>query len=254
MQFEEFDTFTGKLCKETEKLIMSYFNDPNLEVLSKNDDTPVTAADRETERMIRDSIETLYPEHGIMGEEFGLKNEASDYQWVIDPIDGTKTFAAGAPLFGTMIALLHEGEPVFGTINYPALGKRISGDNERAFCNTKPISARQNIPLSEAILLTTEYENIAQHQNKEGFDELLSRTKFSRTWGDCFGYYLVATGKADIMIDPVLNPWDIMALVPILRGSGATITDWRGANPATGASCIAANADLHEDVVYILNP
>lgn len=253
MQFEEFDAFTSKLCKETERLILEYFESPDLEVLSKSDDTPVTAADRKAEQMIRGAIETLYPDHGIMGEEFGQTNQAADHQWVVDPIDGTKTFTAGTPLFGTMIALLKDGEPLFGTINYPVMGKRLSGDNQRAFCNGKPISARRGIPLSDAIVLTTDAQSIAKYQNGPNFDELLAKTKFCRTWGDCFGYFLVATGKADIMLDPVMNPWDIMALVPVLRGAGAVITDWHGGNPAKGESCIASNPDLHEAVIQTLN-
>lgn len=253
MQFEEFDAFTAALCQETEKLILAYFDSPDLEVLSKSDDTPVTAADRETEQLIRKAIAARYPSHGIMGEEFGQVNEAASYQWVIDPIDGTKSFAAGTPLFGTMIALLKDGEPLFGCINYPVIGKRLAGDNLRAYCNGVPISARGQVPLAQAIVLTTDAQSIAVHQNGANFDTLLAQTKFCRTWGDCFGYYLVATGKADIMLDPVLSPWDIMALVPILRGAGATITDWGGGNPAQGRSCIAANPDLHEKVVAILN-
>ncbi|MDQ8201623.1 histidinol-phosphatase [Pelagicoccus sp. SDUM812003] len=253
MQFEEFDTFTAKLCKESERIILAYFDDPNLEVISKSDDTPVTAADREAETMIRDAIETLYPEHGIMGEEFGSQNAASDYQWVIDPIDGTKTFAAGTPLFGTMIALLKDGEPLYGSINYPGVRRRLSGDNARAFANGKPIRARSNVPLKDALVMTTDIQSIAKHQNGANFEELLAKTKFCRTWGDCFGYYLVAIGKADIMLDPIMNPWDIMALVPILRGAGAVITDWRGDNPAKGESCVATNPDLHESVMNILN-
>ena len=253
MNFEEFDAFTAKLCKETERVILRYFDDPDLEVISKSDDTPVTAADREAERMIRDAIATVYPEHGIMGEEFGQQNAAADFQWVIDPIDGTKTFAAGAPLFGTMIALLQDGEPLFGCVNYPAVRKRIAGDNQRAFCNRAPIAARSGVPLEQAIVLTTDVQSIPRRQNGPNFDELLSKTRFCRTWGDCFGYFLVATGKADIMLDPIMNPWDIMALVPVLRGAGAVITDWHGGNPAKGASCIACNPDLHESVVSILN-
>ncbi|MBK1878891.1 inositol monophosphatase family protein [Pelagicoccus mobilis] len=253
MQFEEFDAFTGKLCKETERIILDYFESPDLEILSKSDDTPVTAADRKAEEMIRAAIETVYPEHGIMGEEFGNSNESADYQWVVDPIDGTKTFTAGTPLFGTMIALLKDGEPLFGCINYPVIHKRLSGDNQNAYCNTKPISARSGVPLSDAIVLTTDVQSIPKYQNGANFDELLGKTKFCRTWGDCFGYFLVATGKADIMLDPIMNPWDIMALVPVLRGAGAVITDWYGGNPAKGESCIASNPDLHELVIQTLN-
>lgn len=253
MQFEEFDTFTAKLCKETERIILEYFESPDLEVLSKSDDTPVTAADKRSEEMIRDAIATLYPEHGIMGEEFGESNSAADYQWVIDPIDGTKTFTSGTPLFGTMIALLKDGEPIYGCINYPAIHKRLSGDNKSAYCNHEPIRSRTGVSLDAATVLTSDHLNVAKFQSGPAFEDLISQTKMYRTWGDCFGYYLVATGKADIMLDPIMNPWDIMALVPIIRGSGAVITDWHGANPAKGESCIAANSDLHESVLQILS-
>lgn len=253
MQFEEFDSFARKLSLETQRIVLPYFESPDLEILSKSDDTPVTAADREAERMIRDALETLYPEHSIVGEEFGEKGAGSAYTWVIDPIDGTKTFTAGCPLFGTMIALLKDGEPLYGSVNYPALGKRISGDNHAAYCNEKPILARSGVPLKDAIVLTTDVQSIGQFQDGQAFEELLAKTRFCRTWGDCYGYFLVATGKADIMLDPVMNPWDIMALVPVLRGAGATITDWHGGNPAKAKSLVAANADLHETVIEILN-
>ncbi len=253
MLFEEFDAFTLKLCQETARVILPYFEDPQLEILSKSDDTPVTAADRLAETMIREAIETLYPQHGILGEEHGQKESASPYQWVVDPIDGTKTFAAGCPLFGTMIALLKDGQPLFGCINYPATGARLSGDNRHAFANGKPIAARRGVPLDQALVLVTDFQSVARHQNGPNFEALLAQTKLSRTWGDCFGYSLVATGKADVMLDPILSPWDIMALVPILRGAGAAISDWFGGDPAKGASCIAANHDLHSSVVEILN-
>jgi len=252
MRFEEFDTLTTKLCKETGRLIMGYYQAPDLQVLSKADDSPVTAADRESETMIRDAIQTLYPEHGIIGEEYGPLKPSAEYQWAVDPIDGTKTFAAATPLFGTLIALLKDGEPLYGCMNFPAIGKRLSGDNHRAYCNGDPISSRQGVSLDKATVLTSDHLNVARHQDRRAFEELLSQTRLYRTWGDCFGYYLVACGKADIMLDPIMNPWDIMALIPVIRGAGATITDWHGGNPARGASCIAANADLHESVLRTL--
>ena len=136
-----------------------------------------------------------------------------------------------------MIALLRDGEPIYGCINYPALGKRLSGDGRAAFSNSKRIRARTGVPLGQAVVLTTDLQNIDRYQNRPAFDELLRQTSFCRTWGDCYGYSLVACGKAEIMLDPILNPWDIMALIPILRGSGAVITDWRGDNPAKGSTC-----------------
>ncbi len=253
MQFDEFDEFTRKLCLETQKTILSVYENPDMVVETKADQSPVTFADKETEREIREAIQVLYPEHGIKGEEYDDLNPGSDFTWVIDPIDGTKTFTAGCPLFGTMIALLKDDEPIFGCINFPALGKRISSDSHSTFVNGVPATATSGKSLKDALLLTTDYSEVAKRQNGKAFETLVSKTKMTRTWGDCYGYYLLATGNADIMIDPIANPWDIMALVPIVRGSGAIITDWSGNDPAKGDSIIAANVNLHSEVVAILN-
>ena len=253
MHFDEFDVFSRRLCIETEKIILNYFENPDLEVITKNDDTPVTAADKHSERIIREAIEVTYPDHGIVGEEYGEKDSNSEYLWVIDPIDGTKTFTAGCPLFGTMIALLKDGEPLFGCINYPAFHKRLTGDGKSAWLNGEKIQAKQGVPLDQAVILTSDHENVPKYQNGVNYDQLISSTRYSRTWGDCYGYLLLATGKVEAMMDPILNPWDLMALIPIIRGAGATITDWQGNNPAKGESILAANADLHEEIKNILN-
>ena len=254
MQFEEFDQFTRKLCSETEKTILHYFNSSDLETESKSDDTPVTIADRTSEQTIRDAIEAAYPDHGIVGEEFADKASKSEYSWVIDPIDGTKTFVASCPLFGTMIALLKDGEPIYGCINYPAIGKRICGDGQRAFCNDSPIKARTGVSIDDSVVLVTDFLSVGDHQNGATFEALARRARLVRTWGDCYGYLLLCEGKADIMLDPEMSPWDIMALIPIVRGAGATITDWQGNNPTKGESIIAANSDLHAEVQSFLNP
>ncbi|MCH6258890.1 hypothetical protein MLD52_20200 [Puniceicoccaceae bacterium K14] len=254
MRFDEFDQFTRKLCTETEKIILRYFDSSELEIESKGDDTPVTIADRESEKTIREAIETLYPEHGIIGEEFDDKAAQSEYTWVLDPIDGTKTFVAGNPMFGTMIALLKNGDPIYGCINYPAIGKRISGDCQNAYCNGEKVTARQGVSLENAVVLVTDHFSVAEHQNGDAFHKLASQAKFVRTWGDCYGYLLLCLGRADVMLDPIMNPWDIMALIPIVRGSGAAISDWQGKDPSKGESIIAANLDIHSKVVAQLNP
>ncbi len=253
MQFDEFDEFTRKLCAETQKLILSLYESPDLEIELKGDETPVTFADKEAEREIREAIQVLYPDHGIKGEEFDDLNPNARFTWVLDPIDGTKTYTSGCPLFGTMIALLENGEPIFGCINFPALGKRISGNGKIAAVNGSVVQAATDRPLQNSILLTTDHKSVGEHQNGAAFEQLVSKTRFTRTWGDCYGYYLLATGSADIMLDPIMKPWDIMALVPIVRGSGATITDWSGGNPAKGESIVAATSNLHAEVLSILN-
>lgn len=253
MHFDEFDEFTRKLCVETERIILQHYDSPDLEVIRKSDHTPVTAADKHSEKIMREAIETVYPEHGILGEEYGAQHDDAEFVWVIDPIDGTKTFASGCPLFGTMIGLMREGEPLFGCVNYPALGKRLYGDGKRALVNNDFVRARSGIPLGEATLLTTDYSAVDRHRGGENFARLDSRVGMTRTWGDCYGYYLLAVGKADIMLDPIMNPWDLLPLIPIVRGAGATVTDWQGGNPAKGDSLVAANSDLHDEVLQLLN-
>ncbi|MEM9157873.1 MAG: inositol monophosphatase family protein [Verrucomicrobiota bacterium] len=253
MHFDEFDVFTRRLCLETEKIILEYFENPDLEIITKTDDSPVTAADKHSERIIREAIGITYPDHGIFGEEYGEMNPEARYKWIIDPIDGTKTFTAGCPLFGTMIALVEDDEPLFGCVNYPALHKRLAGDGNSAWVNGERVQARTGIPLKQAVILTSDYETIPKYQNGKNWDTLIERSRYGRTWGDCYGYLLLATGKAEAMVDPIMNPWDLMALIPIIRGAGATITDWQGDNPAKGESIIAANSDLHEEIKSILN-
>ena len=203
---------------------------------------------------MRDLIRKEFPTHGIIGEEFGSEKPDADFVWVLDPIDGTKSFASACPLFGTLIALLHEGQPLLGAINLPALNQLFLGDNATTTLNARPIRARPTKQISESVLLTSDTLNFAKYQNGPACDRLISQSKLFRTWGDCFGYALVARGSADIMLDPIMNPWDIAALVPVIRGAGGVITDWRGADPVNATSTIAAaTPELHAQVIAALN-
>jgi len=253
MEFDDFKAFTNNICAQTREIILSYFESPRLEVEMKSDRTPVTLADQEAERAIRRAIQSHYPAHGIRGEEFEDLNPEAEFTWVLDPIDGTKSFTATCPLFGTMIALLKNGEPIYGCIDFPALDKRILGDGTTAIANGEVVSASTDRPLSEAVVLTSDQNDIARLQNETAFKRLVDRTRHTRTWGDCYGYYLISTGHADIMLDPEMSPWDIMALIPIVRGAGARITDWEGADPVKGNSIVAATSRLHEETLRILN-
>jgi len=250
MDFDEFDRFTSKLCRETRAVILKAFESADLAVERKPDRTPVTRADREAERLIRAAIEAAYPDHGIVGEEEGAAPGASRYSWSVDPIDGTKSFATGCPLFGTLLALLEDGQPVYGCIDFPALDRRIVGDGRQARLDRAPVRARSGRPLEEAILLATSFRGGGPRER--AVQALQERVDFARTWGDCYGYFLLSAGRADIMLDPRMNPWDIMALVPVARGAGAAITDWQGGNPAQGDGIVAANADLHAEVLALL--
>lgn len=249
---KEFQPFCKLLSKKSSEIIRQYFRMP-FDVEIKSDNSPVTVADKKSEEVMRKLIYQEFPDHGIIGEEFGREKTDSDFVWVLDPIDGTKSFMCGALSFGTLISLLYKNKPVLGVINHPILNEFLIGDNDNCLLNDIPVRIKQKEKLSEAVLLTTDHLNIKKYQNAEKFDKLINSVWLYRNWGDCYGYYLVATGFADIMIDPIMSIWDSMALIPIINGAGGVITDYNGNDPVKGNSIIAASPKLHSQVLEILN-
>lgn len=249
---KELKEFSRILAIESGKIIRSYFRS-GIAVETKADSSPVTIADKKAEELMREMIMKHYPDHGIVGEEFGKYKPDAEYQWVLDPIDGTKSFVCGAVTFGTLIALMKNNEPLLGVINQPILNEFLIGDNETAFLNDSPVKVRPCPALKDAVLLTTDHVNIAKYQNENKFDNLISSVKLYRNWGDCYGYYLLATGYADIMIDPIMSLWDLMALIPVIKGAGGIITDYHGNSASHGTSIVAAPKEIHSDVIRILN-
>ena len=173
---------------------------------------------------------------------------------VLDPIDGTKNFVTGTPLFGTLIALLKDGQPLVGAINNPILDEFLVGDGTQTWLNGSPVKVRACESIEKSTLLVTSHWNVENHRNREAFDTLSRRAKLYRSWGDCYGYYLIATGYADIMIDPAMYVWDVAALIPIIRGAGGTITDYLGGDPMAGEGAVATAGPLHAEVIRVLNP
>ncbi|MCL6097715.1 MAG: histidinol-phosphatase [Bacteroidetes bacterium] len=251
-ELNELKNFCKALADESGKIIRDYWR-TEISVDTKTDFSPVTVADKKAEELMREMIMKRFPDHGILGEEFGEHNPGSEYKWVLDPIDGTKSFICGTVTFGTLIALLKNGEPVLGVINQPILNEFLIGDNSTAELNGRKVNVRKCSNLSEAVLLTTDQLNIEKYRDIKKFDELVHKVKMYRQWGDCYGYYLVATGYADIMIDPIMNPWDLMALIPIIRGADGTITDYYGNDPVKGESIIATGGTIHKNVLETLN-
>ncbi|MGE5497226.1 MAG: histidinol-phosphatase [Syntrophothermus sp.] len=249
---KELKDFSQLLAQKSGEVIRRYFRS-QVSIDTKDDDSPVTIADRKAEEIMRELIMKEFPDHSILGEEFGEFNPGSEYQWILDPIDGTKSFISGTVTFGTLIALLKNGKPVLGVINQPILNEFLIGDNETAELNRKKVCCRKCSGLSAATLLTTDHVNIQKYQNAQKFDKLISKVKLYRNWGDCYGYYLVATGFADIMIDPIMSVWDSMALIPVIQGAGGVITDYHGGDAVEGHSIIAAAPDIHSEVIKILN-
>jgi myo-inositol-1(or 4)-monophosphatase len=259
MDLEPYRAFMLELAARSGDLIRPYFGRPGLEVELKADQTPVTLADRGAEELMRRMIAARFPGHGILGEELGAENPGAEFTWVLDPIDGTKSFAAACPLFGTLIALQHQGQPVLGLIHQPILRQLVLGDGRTATYNPdpdgrggRPIRVRPCRRIEEATLLTSDPFNPGRYRDGAAFESLARRARLVRTWGDCYGYLLVATGWADVMCDPIMNPWDIQALVPIIRGAGGVITDWRGRDPVSADSVVAAGPELHPQVIAAL--
>lgn len=248
----EYSNFCEKMTDVSGKIIRKYFRS-NISIETKADSSPVTIADKSTEEKLREMIMNEYPDHGILGEEFGQHNEGAEYQWLLDPIDGTKSFVCGTITFGTLIALLKKGKPVLGVFHQPILKEFLIGDNKQTYLNDNLVKIKDVNSLKESVLLTTDHLTFEKYQNLKKFENLIKKVKLYRMWGDCYGYYLVATGYAQIMIDPIMNVWDSMVLIPIIKGAGGIITDYQGNDATKGNSIIAATPNIHKEVIEILN-
>ena len=249
---QELLDFAHLLADASAGVIRHYYRN-GYTVETKADASPVTIADRLAEEVMRDLIARRYPDHGVLGEEYGSHQPDAPYRWVLDPIDGTKAFVSGTYLFGTLIALLKEGRPALGVIHQPILQDFLVGTGEGAWLNGRPVHTAACERIEDAILLTTDHWQVYREQNGPAFEALSKRAKRYNNWGDCHGYYLVATGGAHIMGDPIMNAWDLMALVPIIEGAGGRITDWQGGDPVTGCSIVATCGAIHDEVIAALN-
>jgi histidinol phosphatase-like enzyme (inositol monophosphatase family) len=253
VNLEPYRAFLLELAAQSGEFLRPWFGRPDLAVELKADQSPVTAADRGAEELLRRLIGKKFPTHGIIGEELGSENPDAEFVWVLDPIDGTKSFITGVPLWGTLIALLHRGAPILGCIHQPILQQLMLGDNTTTTLNDRAVRMRPMTRLADATLLTSDPLNPAKYQNGPAYDRLLTQVRLSRTWGDCYGYLLLAGGWADVMLDPIMNPWDIQALIPVIRGAGGVITDWHGGDPVKANAIVAAAPALHAQVIAALN-
>jgi histidinol phosphatase-like enzyme (inositol monophosphatase family) len=217
---------------------------------AKGDGSPVTQADQESERLLRDRIEARWPEHGILGEEYGPTREGADIRWILDPIDGTRSFMRGVPLYGVLIGVEVEGDPVVGVAHFPALRETVAaGRGLGCRLNGEPCSVSAVSRIDRALVLTTDVERVLSRPEGAGWRRLQAAASFSRTWGDCYGHALVATGRAEVMVDPVLSSWDAGPLLTILTEAGGRFTDLAGEATIHGGSGVSTNGHLHEDVL-----
>lgn len=218
----------------------------------KADRTPVTAADRGAEEAIRAFLQRECPTHGVLGEEFGETPGDGRHRWILDPIDGTKSFIHHVPLFGTLVALERDGLPVVGVIACHAAGETAyAATGHGAFVNGSPAHVSATASIADATISMTSYSRLWK-DHPTAFAALASTGALLRAWGDCYGYLLVASGRADVMLDPEMNLWDVAALYPIITEAGGKLTTWDGGE-AVGASAVATNGLLHEPVMRLLH-
>jgi len=217
----------------------------------KSDGTPVTAADREAEAAMRRVIARAFPDHGILGEEEGETAGRAPYRWIIDPLDGTRSFVRGVPLYGTLVGVEVHGEPVVGVIHLPALDEMIAAARgEGCTWNGRRCRVSRVARLADALVVVTD-ERSARTRSP-AYERLAATTSLQRTWADCYGYALVATGRAEIALDPVMDVWDCAALLPVVEEAGGRFTDWRGRRTINGGEAVATNGVLHDEVLTLL--
>lgn len=222
-----YECFENFVSKETE--FKEVFLDENVinsvTYHLKEDETPVTHIDFLIEKSLRKSISKKFPTHAIVGEEFEDISGKSFYKWIIDPIDGTFALTKGVPLFGILVGLMYRDIPLYGCIRFPLLEKLICGNSQISFENGEAICCDNYTPLNESLILTSDEKRINASKYKANWLQLNSLVSSHRTWGDCYGYYLVCTGKAQVMFDLDLKPCDILPLIPIIQGAGCEIIE-----------------------------
>lgn len=257
MEIDALPAFLDRLADAASDSIMPYFR-ADMAVENKADSgfDPVTAADRDAEAAMRRLIKDRFPDHGIVGEEFGAEREQADFVWVLDPIDGTRSFISGLPVWGILIGLLKEDEPLIGMMAQPFTGERFVGDGKRAWYRgpggDRKLAARPCASVARATLFTTS-PALIPGDDRLAYDQVESAVRFARYGIDCYAYCMVAAGHADIVIETELQPYDIVALIPIVEGAGGRLTNWQGRSAAAGGRVVATgDRRLHDNVLTLL--
>lgn len=244
-------------AREAGAITLRYYRENNYAVELKRDHSPVTVADREAEQHLRSRIVGAFPGDAVLGEEFGERPGDSGYRWIVDPIDGTKSFISGVPLYGTLIGVEFDGRSMVGVIHIPALDEMAYAARDQGAWLVRgalpPTAARVSTTpsLADSLFCTSEVKSFAKSGRRQAFDDFDAACRLTRTWGDCYGYLLVATGRADLMVDPLMNVWDCAALQPVLEEAGGTFTDWQGQPTIYGGEAIATNGLVLNEAVAI---
>jgi myo-inositol-1(or 4)-monophosphatase len=248
-----------ELAEAAAPIALRYFRAP-LDVqnkLSGNAFDPVTRADREVEAFIRDELTRRFPGHGIVGEEHGSVSGSGDWEWVIDPIDGTRSFISGSPAWGTLIGLMHRQRPVAGVVHVPYLRETFYGGPDGAWMRRdgerRALRTRGTESVADAILYCTHPATLAGDGVRRAFDRVAARCRMLRYGGDCYSYCMLAHGQLDLIVEGSLQPYDIIPIIPILAAAGGVITDVHGGNAQHGGMIVAAaNATLHERAMQLI--
>lgn len=252
---QDFLRFAGELADAARAVLAECLAGP-ISFTTKGDQSPVTAVDQAIERKLRAMIAARFPEHGILGEEYDSENLEAEHVWVIDPIDGTKAFITGLPVFGTLIALTRRGYPILGVIDHPVTDERWAGlEGQASTYNGRPIRVRDCADLGEAIVSNSNPEMLDPYESA-AFERVKARTKWRVYGGSCYVYGRLAMGRIDVSLDSGLDPFDYCALDAVIRGAGGVMTDWRGQRLSirSGHRVLACGSPrLHEELLGILN-
>lgn len=240
-----------EIAESASKLALSYFRQPIL-IEMKENQTPVTIADKKTEEMIREDLMRAFPDFGIQGEEFGEETKTSDYVWTVDPIDGTRSFIRGIPLFGTLLGLLKKGEPVLGVMVLPAIDETYAAaQGLGTFCNGHQVHVSSTKSLDTALISCGDVSCFESEKKRPTLDKLMKKAELCRGYTDCFAHSLVARGAVDAMVDPLVNIWDVAPLAAIIREAGGDYCTFDGKRSVTGPDFISFTPALKAELLKL---
>jgi histidinol phosphatase-like enzyme (inositol monophosphatase family) len=251
---DTFLSFALDAAWQAGRMTLGYYQ-TGLAAERKADNSPVTLADRQAEQKLRELIVARWPDHALIGEEYGHQPGRSDsgYTWIIDPIDGTKSFICGVPFYAVLLALVKDDQPQLGVMYFPALNEMVyARRGGGCFWNGRRARVSPVSRLADAVLLASDLDTFGRFNRQDAFQRLIDATYFQRTWGDAYGYALVATGRAEVMLDPAMAIWDCGPLQVIMEEAGGTFTDWRGTPTIFGGEAVATNGLLFDPVMSLL--
>lgn len=249
LKLDDLLKFAIEITTRAGNLTLKYYHS-DIAVETKSDLSPVTVADKQAEELLRFEIEKKFPDHRILGEEFGNKETNSPYKWIIDPIDGTKSFISGIPFYSNLLGLEFEGRIILGISNFPALNEMyFASENNGAFLNGKKISVGNKTAIENCRIMTTDVRHLERVKRAAPAKQILNDSLFYRTWGDAYGHAMVASGRADVMLDPLMNPWDCAPFGIILKEAGGFFGDWNGKETIYGENAFSSNNELKKIIL-----